>query len=171
MPARNAAIWMQRIGQGLPAATTLFFVICAALPIRLPFYAAIAPAFGLIAIYFWTTQRPELLPNSVACLAGLLQDILLGTQLGVFMLVFLVTRALVFNGRAAVLGRPFWVLWLGFGMVSISALMIAWTLVEILSGSNNGFGTVALTAVSPFVVFPFFVWPLFRLDGLIVQVE
>lgn len=171
MPAHDATHWMQRIGLGLPAATTFLLVIFAALPIHLPFYAAIAPALCLIAIYFWTIQRAELLPYSVVFFAGLLQDILLDTPLGVFTLAFLLTRAIVFDGRAAVQGRPFWVLWLGFGMVSVSALMIAWTLVVLLSGSNGALSTMALTVVSPFVVFPLFVWPLARLNELIVQVE
>jgi rod shape-determining protein MreD len=168
MIARGSAFYLQRLGLAVPSAIILVMVIFAALPLHVPFYAAVAPAFSLIAIYYWTVRRPSLVPNSVVFAAGLLQDILLGTPLGVFTLALLLTRAIADDGRAAVEGRPFWAFWIGFGLVSVSALMIAWTLVAMFSGASGGVGAVALALVTPFVVFPLFVWPFERLDMLIL---
>ncbi len=111
------------------------------------------------------------MPYSATFAAGLLQDVLLGTPLGVFTLTFLVTRAIVFDGRGVVQGRPFWALWLGFGLVSVLALLIAWTLVTLLSGARGDWTVMALSLVTPFVVFPAILWPLIKLDGLIVELE
>ncbi|MCZ6604238.1 MAG: rod shape-determining protein MreD [Alphaproteobacteria bacterium] len=163
-------VWI-RAGLAVPAATTIALVVAAALPVHVLFYANVAPALGLMGVYFWTLRRPDLMPNSVVFAAGLLQDVLLGTHLGVFTLVFLIARTVVDDARPAILGRPYWAFWLGFGMVSAAAMVVAWGLVSILSGHPTAIMSAAFTSLMPFVVFPAAAWVLAKADRLIVAPE
>ena len=42
----------------LPIATTVLAAVIAILPVRVPGYAALVPAFTLMAVYHWTIYRP-----------------------------------------------------------------------------------------------------------------
>jgi len=63
----------------LPFVTTLLFVFFSVLPLHLPGFAEIAPAFALMAVYHWTIYRPDLLPPFAVFVAGVLLDLLSGT--------------------------------------------------------------------------------------------
>ncbi len=45
----------------LPLICTLSVVLLSALPLRLPMAAMVAPSLTLIAVYYWTIYRPDLL--------------------------------------------------------------------------------------------------------------
>src|SRR6201987_873549 len=62
----------------LPVATTLLAVLISIQPVAIPGYAALTPAFTLMAVYHWTIYRPNLLPPAVLFLLGLAQDLLAG---------------------------------------------------------------------------------------------
>ena len=46
----------------LPILTMLIAATITILPVRVPGYAALTPAFTLMAVYHWTIYRPDLLP-------------------------------------------------------------------------------------------------------------
>ena len=46
----------------LPVATTAAAAALSIQPLHIPGYAALAPAFTLMAVYHWTIYRPDLLP-------------------------------------------------------------------------------------------------------------
>ncbi len=63
-------------GRMLPAATTLFAALISVLPVHIPGYAALTPAFTLMAAYHWTIYRPDLLPPLALFAIGLAEDLL-----------------------------------------------------------------------------------------------
>ena len=65
----------------------------------MPGYAALAPAFTLMAVYHWTIYRPDLLPPIGLFAIGLAQDLLTGAPIGVGALMLLLARGAVLRYR------------------------------------------------------------------------
>ena len=63
------------LARTLPIATTVLAAIITILPVRVPGYAALTPAFALMAVYHWTIYRPDLLPAIGLFAIGLGQDL------------------------------------------------------------------------------------------------
>ena len=59
----------------LPIATRCFAAALALLPLPVPGYAALTPAFTLMAVYHWSVYRPDLLPPSGLFAIGFAQDL------------------------------------------------------------------------------------------------
>lgn len=112
----------------LPIATTLLAALISILPVRVPGYAALTPAFTLMAVYHWTIYRPDLLPASGLFAVGLAQDLLAGTPPGVNALLLLLTRAAVLRQRRHFVRRTFPFVWSGFTLLCIAAMFFLWVL-------------------------------------------
>jgi rod shape-determining protein MreD len=96
----------------VPTSTAVVLVLLAVLPLRVPGYAAVAPAFALMAVFHWTVYRPDLLPPLIVFLIGLLSDLLAGAHyVGVTPLVLLLGRVVVMHQRRFFMNRPFTVVW------------------------------------------------------------
>jgi hypothetical protein len=68
------------VARMLPIATTLLAAIIAILPVPVPGYAALTPAFTLMAVYHWTIYRPICCRRSGFAI-GLAQDLLVARRL------------------------------------------------------------------------------------------
>lgn len=119
----------------LPVAITLVLAMAAAVPLHIPGYAPVAPAVTLIAVYYWTIFRPDLMPAPAVFAVGLFQDVLSGTPLGVNALVLLLVFAVVFGQRRFFLGKSFLVMWWGFALVVAGALATGWMAFSGLEGT------------------------------------
>src|SRR5438045_8446831 len=71
------------VARMLPVVTTLLAATIAILPMPVPGYAALTPAFTLMAVYHWTIYRPDLLPPIGVFAVGLTQDLLSGAPVGI----------------------------------------------------------------------------------------
>src|SRR5207249_2690838 len=87
------------VARTIPIATTVLAAVIAILPVQVPGYAALTPAFTLMAVYHWTIYRPDLLPPIGLFAIGLAQDLLGGAPVGIGALVLLLARAAVLRGR------------------------------------------------------------------------
>ena len=65
----------------LPTATVAFAAVVGLLPLPVPGYAALTPAFALMAVYHWSVYRPDLLPPSGLFVVGFAQDLVTGATL------------------------------------------------------------------------------------------
>src|SRR5437588_5538321 len=83
----------------LPILTTIGAAIFAILPLQAPGYAALTPAFTLMAAYHWTIYRPDLLPAIALFAIGLGEDLLAGAPIGFGALSLLLARAAVLRYR------------------------------------------------------------------------
>ena len=92
--------------QCVPFAITVFLVVAGAVLVPVPHYAAVAPAAALMAVYYWTVYRGDLMPAGAIFVIGLLQDNLDGTPLGLSALVLLLGYALVRSQRRFLIARP-----------------------------------------------------------------
>jgi rod shape-determining protein MreD len=112
----------------LPIATTVLATVISIQPAHIPGYAALTPAFTLMAVYHWTIYRPDLLPPFALFLVGITQDLLTGVPPGVTALVLLLARGVVLRHRRHFVNRPFPFVWAGFTMLTGGAMMFLWTL-------------------------------------------
>jgi rod shape-determining protein MreD len=108
----------------LPIATTTAAALFMLLPVRIPGYAALVPAFTLMAAYHWTIYRPDLLPPLFLFLLGAAQDLLGGAPLGSSSLVLLLARAGVLKYRRQFVNRRFPFIWAGFTTVTGGATVL-----------------------------------------------
>src|SRR5205085_9938813 len=97
----------------LPITTTLLAALLSIGPLHITGYAALTPAFTLMAVYHWTIYRPGLLPPGALFIIGLVQDLLSGGSPGVAPLLLLLGRALLLRGRRHCTSRAFPFVWAG----------------------------------------------------------
>lgn len=138
----------------LPIATTGLAALLSILPVPAPGYAALSPAFALMAAYHWTVYRPDLLPASGLFAVGLAQDLLGGGPVGVGPLTLLVVRAAVMRGRRHLIDRSFAFVWAGFALLSLAAMLGLWSLHCLLDGVLFDLRSTLFRAVLTVAVFP-----------------
>src|SRR5438445_13411908 len=116
------------VARMLPIATTLLAATIAILPVPVPGYAALTPAFTLMAVYHWTIYRPDLLPPLALFGVGLAEDLLTGAPVGVGALMLLIARAAVLQYRRYFVNRAFPFVWSGFTLLAGIAMLGLWGL-------------------------------------------
>jgi rod shape-determining protein MreD len=141
----------------LPIATTLLATAISIEPVHIPGYAALTPAFTLMAVYHWTIYRPDLLPPSALFIVGITQDLLAGVLPGVTPLVLLLARAAVLPYRRHFANRQFPFVWTGFTFLTGGAMLLLWSLHCLLDRVVDFRGTLfrAVLTVSMFPIASF----------------
>ncbi|MDX1580283.1 MAG: rod shape-determining protein MreD, partial [Alphaproteobacteria bacterium] len=106
------------IRSAIPAVLGFLLATLASVPTGIEHLGSVMPALALIAVYYWTVQRPDLMAPAAAFLIGLWKDILLGGPLGLMAVLLLLARTFVVNQRQFVAGQAFLVGWMGFILLS-----------------------------------------------------
>ena len=138
----------------LPIATTILAALLSIEPLHLDGYAALTPAFTLMATYHWTIYRPDLLPASLLFLIGMIQDLLSGGLLGVTAVTLLLARAIVVPHRHYLVDRPFPFIWAGFTLLTGAAMLFSWTLHSLLAAELLELRGPVVRAMLTISVFP-----------------
>ena len=105
----NIAIWqkLDYLARSItPFGLSLILIVLSVLPTHIPGYMQVAPILVLISIYHWAIYRPNLLPIFAVFILGLLQDLLLGTPVGLYILVFIKTILLNISCKLIFKKRP-----------------------------------------------------------------
>jgi rod shape-determining protein MreD len=142
------------VARMLPIATTVLAAIIAILPVRVPGYAVLTPAFTLMAVYHWTIYRPDLLPPLGLFGVGLAQDLLAGWPVGVGALVLLLARAAVLRYRGYFINRTFPFVWTGFTVFSVAAMLVLWGVHCLVQLTFLDLRTTVFRAVLTIAIFP-----------------
>ncbi len=154
-----------------PSIFTLALVILNVLPLHIPGFSSVAPLLPLMAVYHWAVFRPRLLPAYAVFLIGLLQDILTGAPIGVIALVFLVVYCAVLSQKRFVIGKSFFILWLGFSLIAAVAATINWLAVSILSATLVEPQTVFFQYLMTLGFFPAVAWFFMRWQRAFLRLE
>jgi rod shape-determining protein MreD len=153
-------VLFQRDVEGLPhrvvpLITLLLFVLTSVVPLHIPGFAVVTPAFALMAVYHWTIYRPELLPPATIFAAGLLLDLLNGTPyVGLSALSLLLARSALMSQRRFFINRLFPVLWAGFLVATVAVIAFEWLVVSALHGGALGTRPFVFEAVLTVTSFP-----------------
>jgi len=142
----------------LPIATTILAALITILPLRIPGYAALTPAFTLMAAYHWTIYRPDLLPPLALFVVGLGEDLLVGAPVGVSALLLLLVYTAATSYRRYFVNRTFPFVWGGFTLLTCCAMLGLWALhcaldATLLDFRNTIFRTVLTIAIFPLASF------------------
>lgn len=152
------------VRQLVPASLVLILVVLQAIPWRLPGLAGIVPALPLIGIYYWAVYRPDLLVPSVAFATGLINDMVLGTPIGISSLAFLVIQGMTATQTRFFNGKSFLVIWSGFALVTALALLLE-TILSSLIFSHTPLASALLIEYALTVCFyPVVSWLFSRLQ-------
>jgi rod shape-determining protein MreD len=138
----------------LPIATTVLAALLSIEPLHLDGYAALTPAFTLMATYHWTIYRPNLLPAPWLFLIGTIQDLLSGGLPGVTAVTLLLARGIVLPHRLYFVDRPFPFTWAGFTLLTGGAVLFSWALHSLLAAELLDLRGPVLRAVLTIAVFP-----------------
>jgi rod shape-determining protein MreD len=138
----------------LPIATTILAALLSIEPLHLDGYAALTPAFTLMATYHWTIYRPNLLPAPWLFLIGTIQDLLSGGLPGETAVTLLLARAIVLPQRHYFVDRPFPFIWAGFTLLTGGAMLFSWALHSLLAAELLDLRGSVLRAVLTISVFP-----------------
>ncbi len=117
----------------IPLLATILAVVLNVVPLRLPDYAPLAPGFVLMAVFYWTVHRPDLMRPWAVFLIGILDDILSGTPLGVNSLVLLFVHWTIVAQHRVFRGKSFVLVWLAFALVALGAKLLL-TIVAFAAG-------------------------------------
>jgi rod shape-determining protein MreD len=126
----------------LPFGLTMIVLLFGLTPTHIPGLAQITPMYTLIAVYFWSTYRPDLLGYGPGFAIGILEDLLTGAPLGACTLTLLLAQWLIFNRqkffytKARRPSAAFVVTWLIFALVSFSAVFLRWIIIGLMA--ENG---------------------------------
>lgn len=148
-------IWARRC---IPVGLVLLSMLMSILPWRFPDISLVGPSWVLIAVYYWSAQRPDLLPLSLVFLLGLFQDILTGGPLGVSALLLLSLRGLLGAQRRFVIGQTFFVEWGVFAAIAIAATLLEWLCISIISKSFLLISPALLQYIVTVIIYPAIAW-------------
>ncbi|MCK5297068.1 MAG: rod shape-determining protein MreD [Alphaproteobacteria bacterium] len=142
----------------VPMEITILLLLISILPLRIPEYSLIKPAWVMISVFYWSIHRPDLFGQGSAFSAGLLLDLFEGSPLGVNALIFLMIYTLVLTQRRFFIGKPFGVSWWGFSMVAAAAMFGQWFLVSLIYGQITPIKIIAFSYLFTVGLYPVVGW-------------
>lgn len=119
-----------------------------------PFSMQIEIPFIIMIIYYWTIYRPTLLPPVLVFVIGCTHDLLSGLPLGLSALIFLLVRHAIAGQRIFLTSQPFMVFWLGYILVSITALLCQWLIFGLLQFHWTPLAPALIMIAIGILVFP-----------------
>lgn len=152
-----------------PFGLSLLLVILSVVPTHIPGYSQVAPILALVSIYHWAVYRPNLLPLFSVFILGGLQDLLTGTPVGLYILVFLTVYGVVVSQRRFFAGKSFTVYWFGFAVVSLVASVESWVLASAWNLTLINFKAVTFQYLLSLGMFPIVAWIFLRWQQAFLQ--
>ena len=131
-------LFLQRLDLGtrslLPFVTTLFAALIGVMVWPLPAIGPVSPPLVLIALYYWSIHRADLLGSGSVFVIGVLHDILQDFPLGLSAFLFVAAHHLIVRNRRFFAGHSFFVMWAGFMLTIVSVMLANWLLLGLLRG-------------------------------------
>ena len=142
----------------LPTLISIVLALAVVLPIGLPHWGELAPPLLLIAVYYWSVVRPDLMPPTAAFVLGLFQDLLTSAPLGSGALVMVLTQWTMRGQRRYLANRPFFLMWAAFAPVVAIAGMLDWLIYALFTFQAAPIVGALVRMVLGFVLFPVVAW-------------
>lgn len=141
-----------------PVLSTLFLMLVLMVPLRLPDFGTISPPVALMAVFFWTIYRPDLMGPISVGLLGFLHDVLSGSPLGLNALLCLLTYGSVDSQRQLFQAHGFFVLWWGYAVTAVMSGFIAWAVMSARNWALLPYEAVLFQALAGIALFPLMSW-------------
>lgn len=153
----------------LPLTLSMICVLLSAMPFQVPHFGPVAPGFALIAVFYWSVYRPDLLPGSAAFAVGLTLDLIAGTPMGINTMVLLLVHGAVVNQRTFFQGKSFLVIWWAFSLVAIGAGVLIWILTMALHARLLDPAPVVFQVLLTIAMHPFVTWVFARVQHALLS--
>ncbi|MBQ9235880.1 MAG: hypothetical protein IJ184_05390 [Alphaproteobacteria bacterium] len=127
----NAVSLFQRL---LPVGTAVILVLLAYGPVYIDLFNNIRPDLGMIAIYFWMLQRPDLFDLKSVTILGIIDGAVSASAFGLGLFSYLLMYVLMMHLRKYLNGRSFVVIWYGFMALSLGVMIVKWLAASIYHG-------------------------------------
>lgn len=150
--------------QMTPLLATLLFVMLGLVPTRLPHFAPVMPWIALIAVFYWTVYRAELMPPLAVFGVGVFHDLAAGTHIGVSAVLLLLTQVAVMPQRRFFVSRSFMLTWLGFSVIAAGAIMLMWGLNALLEASILSLRPAVFQFLTTVAAYPPLAWLFGRMQ-------
>ncbi len=138
----------------LPFVTTLLFILAGTIVWPLPYFGAVTPHLGLVAIYYWAAHRPDLLRPFGVFVLGVLHDVLGFLPLGLTAFVFVGLYQLILSHRRYIAGQAFVTLWFGFVVVMFATMTFNWIVLSLFHEHVMTAFPILLQAMLTIAFFP-----------------
>lgn len=148
----------------LPILSSIALVLIGLLPLGLPHFGIIAPGLALMAVFYWSIFRSDLMTMLGAALIGLFLDLISGGPLGLNTLTLLLVHELGVSQRRVFLGSSFLVNWSGFALVATVTTFAGWLLVCLLHWSLLPVAPLLGHWALSLALYPAVYWLLSRLE-------
>ena len=142
----------------LPTLISLVLGLAVVLPVGLPHWGELAPPLLLIAVFYWSIVRPDLMPPTAAFVLGLFQDLLTGAPLGSGALVMVLTQWTMRGQRRYLANRPFFLMWAAFAPVVVIAGVVDWLIYALFTFHVAPVMDALVRMVLGFFLFPVVAW-------------
>jgi len=153
----------------LPVFVTLLLVMIAMVPLRVPVLTPVIPSLPLIAVYYWSVYKPNLMPVWAIFLIGLFHDLLTAGPPGVGILSLLLVYALVESLRRLLVGAGFLSIWLVFVPVAAAASLAAWLLTSLVETRLFELEPTVFRYFATIAGYPCLAWVLSQLQRTLVR--
>lgn len=153
-----------------PVLLTLLLVLINTVPLHISGFSRITPLLPIMAIYFWTIYRSELMPVYAVFLIGVLQDSLSGMPIGISAFVYVVIHWAVTSQHGFFLGKSFPIVWLGFCLISGAAMVATWFLFSLFHTSFVNPNAALFQYILTIAIFPIIAWGLSRWQRYFLKV-
>ena len=143
----------------VPFGVTLVLMLFAMTPTYIPGLSHITPMYALMAVYFWSIYRPDLLGYGSTFAIGVLEDLLSGTPLGSGALILLLCQRVVFHQQKFFNNKPFGIIWLAFALVAFGAGLLRWICVGLVAPSGfTPIGQMGTSYLMSVALYPLVGW-------------
>lgn len=136
------------------------FLWCVALtlisfvPLGFPHADLLMPNLLLAGAFYWMINRPQLVPNLVLFVLGLLFDLLNGGLLGLMPLTLILAARFVDDQRRIFTGHMFVVSWWGFVILAVGYGAANWAIVSMLTRGTVDPTTTAVQTLMTVAAYP-----------------
>ena len=145
----------------VPVGLTLLLMLFAMTPTYVPGMAPVTPMYALMAVYFWSIYRPDLIGYGAVFVIGLLEDLLGATPIGSSALIFLLCQYVVLHQQKFFNAKPFAVTWIAFALLGLAASLLRWICVGVAGSSGfTPFGAMFTAFLMTVALYPLVAWLL-----------
>ncbi len=169
------SVVLSRFGQtareALPFLSALISVFLGAVAWPLPAWGPIAPAWGLMALYYWAIHRPDIFGPFSVFILGLITDVLGFGPVGLSAFIFVGLHHVLVRQRRLFVGHTFAQLWGGFALVAISVNLVQALVVSFNQGQIVPLVPLGIQTFLTLSLFPLPAWVFIRLQRTFLSLK
>ena len=152
-----------------PFILTLSLAMLTVVPLRIPDFAPVTPMLTVIAVYYWSIYRPDLLPMAAVFAVCVFQDALAGMPLGLSALVLITVQYTVIAQRRFFHSKTFLVEWWGFMLVAPGAAFAGWLLASLYFGALVSPRPLGFQLLLSVALYPCLAWLFTRAQNYLLR--